>query len=1093
MRNLLLILLFWLLGTASFAQETQTNNQKSTSFNLADTATMNALKDSMSNRIGQIFDVDMLMQCLQVRQISSIGFITLLTKNKALADTVNKFQKDYEVNLMVHSYINSKQFWPNLLFNKDKLSDWTSDIKNKPGVGFDIKFTPQGTGWLTRKFKADIGNGATAGLLDSVKLKKVETAENVKLGNPYTSIPRDTINQAVYKGIGVLRGMFKEQTDQCNISQVTFTSCNGQAYGFDVLPNDALRSYYDQLTIKGRPYETPWKSVAVRSTDSVRIKIEKADKNSPTHKVQFRSSTGSNLVLRQNADGTFLLSLNGRSNKDEETIEAYYIDTLPTQKTKEYVIGKLKIISYTPVKKKLTPIILNGAKFAVDKDALKKALNDIYKQAAVEWEVNTPVAIDVDKGDWDLDENGILKIETSPFSRYSDAMQVIIDVIKKNVTPDPEAYYVVITDLPNNLSYKGYMPLKAECAFLFINSSTNDAAAYHTIAHELAHGTFYLRHIEDEYKITTATNNLMDSYAGGNELWKPQWDWIGDPSFRLYMFQKESDGALISCGTSNKPENIRILLQKLKTCESDVDDLTAKLTDSDMSKYLCAQERKDLIKCIANGTRVGTEDEQSIIRLIKTTPLIQKNELIGLIEKESKILKNLHSSIDGDELTEYYKELIILYRLSKTKEFWDNITKNFDKIESGQQKKTVTEWAKLKVFFWLDVGIIDYITEGRIVYNNEEIKDNNRLKFDQYTSYLTWSLNELKNIDLGPFEVIRLHFLSESEQLGIPKGEYADIPAIALRFLIQKQFNRDSWTAVNTAFVIGTMGSGGLATLWGKVDCVLGLGAILEDNYHNRLTKTPEGRVVINAWKILNVALLIRLGYKVTVTIPTAWKSLSEAIAKLRIKDPALANEVENEAKQAFSAYNVTGEVVEVFSSAGKLIGKYSKGEFLEIISTGKPLYGGNIIKLTDAATTTVTGVLDNVNTIATRGQIIEGITKMGANQGGINILRSPQWAIIQAKYKSILEAGDELGYWKKVTDEFWNVANKPWLDEAIARGDQFRFVSDPTLEEAIYVTKGKNFVLDNLGHKIRSIFGREIEYLKSNGYTILSDGTAVK
>src|ERR1035437_2629630 len=163
------IILLWLTFYPVFAQkddqdktdqpqtaQPQSDDDQSSSNNLLDTATMNALKDSMNSKISQVFDIDMLMQCFQVRQLSSIGAITLLTKNKALADTVNKFEKDYEVNLMVHSFIDSKQFWPKLLFNKTKLTDWTSNTKNKPGVGFDIKFTPYGTGWLNRTFKAEI-------------------------------------------------------------------------------------------------------------------------------------------------------------------------------------------------------------------------------------------------------------------------------------------------------------------------------------------------------------------------------------------------------------------------------------------------------------------------------------------------------------------------------------------------------------------------------------------------------------------------------------------------------------------------------------------------------------------------------------------------------------------------------------------------------------------------------------------------------------------------------------------------------------------------------------------------------------------------
>jgi len=188
----------------------------------------------------------------------------------------------------------------------------------------------------------------------------------------------------------------------------------------------------------------------------------------------------------------------------------------------------------------------------------------------------------------------------------------------------------------------------------------------------------------------------------------------------------------------------------------------------------------------------------------------------------------------------------------------------------------------------------------------------------------------------------------------------------------------------------------------------------------------------------------------------------------------------------------------ELVDASGNVIGKFTRGNNLEIIDD-VVLHGGNNIGLSNSKTTTVTGVLDDVNTVAKRGINPDGTfngitTANGAvNDGGINILRDPRWGQIKAKHKAILDSGDELGYWQAVTDEFWNVANKPWLDRAITRGDNIRFVSDPFLDEAIYVTKNNSFVLDVNRNKIKSIFGREVDYLQANGYNILPNGTAVK
>lgn len=184
---------------------------------------------------------------------------------------------------------------------------------------------------------------------------------------------------------------------------------------------------------------------------------------------------------------------------------------------------------------------------------------------------------------------------------------------------------------------------------------------------------------------------------------------------------------------------------------------------------------------------------------------------------------------------------------------------------------------------------------------------------------------------------------------------------------------------------------------------------------------------------------------------------------------------------------------VDLLDDAGEVFGRYQHGSQLEVISK-KKLHGGNTIKLDEQATTTVTGTLDDTDSIARRGIKLPGATVMGENPGGLNILRSPKWGEIKTKHLPLLDTQGETAYWKAVTDEFWETVNKPWLDDAIARGDHFRFVSNPNDEKALFVlSKNKrSFVLDN-GKKIQSIFGREVEYLQSKGYTFKPDGTAVK
>ena len=218
-------------------------------------------------------------------------------------------------------------------------------------------------------------------------------------------------------------------------------------------------------------------------------------------------------------------------------------------------------------------------------------------------------------------------------------------------------------------------------------------------------------------------------------------------------------------------------------------------------------------------------------------------------------------------------------------------------------------------------------------------------------------------------------------------------------------------------------------------------------------------------------------------------------LAKLGDMTPEELAKAKEAWEQANKLARSAKEPIDILNEAGKAIGRYSNGSHMEILGNKRALYGGNTIKLDQNATTTLTGGLRDVNEVAKVGYHLPGSTLMGSNPGGINILRSPKWTEIQNKHIEILKSGDELRYWKTVTDEFWETVNKPWLDDAIARGDNFRFVSNPADDFAIFVTdkKGKQFVLDGSGNKIKSIFGREVDYLKSKGYTFQPDGSAIK
>jgi hypothetical protein len=89
------------------------------------------------------------------------------------------------------------------------------------------------------------------------------------------------------------------------------------------------------------------------------------------------------------------------------------------------------------------------------------------------------------------------------------------------------------------------MPLKRRYGFIFLDNNNSIEQQVYTIAHELGHGAFRLRHTFSEHPTLTkgTTNNLMD-YSDSTHLFKYQWDYIHDPEMVIAWLEEEDEGAL---------------------------------------------------------------------------------------------------------------------------------------------------------------------------------------------------------------------------------------------------------------------------------------------------------------------------------------------------------------------------------------------------------------------------------------------------------------------------------------------------------------------------------------------------------------------
>jgi hypothetical protein len=91
----------------------------------------------------------------------------------------------------------------------------------------------------------------------------------------------------------------------------------------------------------------------------------------------------------------------------------------------------------------------------------------------------------------------------------------------------------------------GDMPRGSQFGYLF-KSGQDGETLNRTVAHELAHGRFKLRHTFDsDYGKLVTDNNLMD-YSGGVHLAKWQWDMLFDPALLVSPFEGDEDAMALN-------------------------------------------------------------------------------------------------------------------------------------------------------------------------------------------------------------------------------------------------------------------------------------------------------------------------------------------------------------------------------------------------------------------------------------------------------------------------------------------------------------------------------------------------------------------
>lgn len=311
--------------------------------------------------------------------------------------------------------------------------------------------------------------------------------------------------------------------------KLKFTEAPLTRFGFDEKKHDAL-SGYEQL--EGN-YNVHWKSVATGATDPVIARLE--DTSIDKSKVRFELFSIPAQAPPFSSDQTTTLTVTGKSDGMVEDLIALY--TPADTSDNEQVLGKLKVITYDKITRNLVIVPVNNNTYPGSTAQLTQDLNTIFGQVAVEWSVTLAQGINVSLDEtFDDGESGLL-------TNYTDDMKKVINAYKDNLQDG--TYYLFLVSKPKSGNTLGYMPRSKQAGFIFVDVHEGDQNKLtHTIAHELGHGAFNLKHTFSEFPSITknSTDNLMD-YNNGTHLFKYQWDNVHHPQIVIGFFESDEEGA----------------------------------------------------------------------------------------------------------------------------------------------------------------------------------------------------------------------------------------------------------------------------------------------------------------------------------------------------------------------------------------------------------------------------------------------------------------------------------------------------------------------------------------------------------------------
>ena len=350
-------------------------------------------------------------------------------------------------------------------------------------------------------------------------------------------LPEEALRQGLSLALHRLAAYLNGLPPAGEVPPITFAnpvSAASPPLGLDQPRYPAHRSNYEQTKIRQEDYPVAWKALPSNQLTTVLAQVEK-DLSFPPG-VVFKQNGSSVPTQPGSANHEQQLTLSGQAHEQAGSVEVY-----ASAEEDAELVGKLNTISYDALPKKLVLISLDDAIVhnGAEMQAEAQRARSIFAQAGVQLNITTE-DFRTTWGDRDtpLEDN-----TTGMLSNYPKQLRQVIKDYRqaRQEKAEKETAYIFLAG-SGTAERKGYMPKKRAYGFVFVHEHTARESLARTIAHELGHGWFRLKHSWQSYPLPGEgqTDNLMD-YGKGTALRKYQWDLIHDPVGMLGWFQDEED------------------------------------------------------------------------------------------------------------------------------------------------------------------------------------------------------------------------------------------------------------------------------------------------------------------------------------------------------------------------------------------------------------------------------------------------------------------------------------------------------------------------------------------------------------------------